>query len=221
MSFVLGNYLRRRVTTQIIGLLLALTGLMQLLALLEVTSDVLERHLGIAGVLRYAVLSIPTQMLIALPLAGLLGSMATFYAMARAREITALRSAGVGLWRLLIYLMPVPVLFAVLHVALAQKIVPMSEGALKTWWDSTAPLEEHASDPQWVRTSNGILLFQKNSADGRRLLDVRLYLRGSDDLLTLTTRAAEARWDGGHWHLTGAHDVRVAPGKLAGRCHRA
>ncbi len=150
MSFVLGNYLRRRVTTQIIGLLLALTGLMQLLALLEVTSDVLERHLGIAGVLRYSALSIPSQMLVALPLAGLLGSMATFYAMARAREITALRSAGVGLWRLLIYLLPVPVLFAALHLALAQKIVPMSEGALKTWWDSTMPLEEHAADPQWV-----------------------------------------------------------------------
>ncbi|MEJ0100910.1 MAG: LptF/LptG family permease [Pseudomonadota bacterium] len=212
MSFVLGNYLRRRVTTQIIGLLLALTGLMQLLALLEVTSDVLERHLGIAGVLRYAALTVPTQMLIALPLAGLLGSMATFYAMARAREITALRSAGVGLWRLLIYLVPVPVLFAALHIALAQKIVPMSEGALKTWWDSTAPLEEHASDPQWVRTSNGILLFQKSSADGRRLLDVRIYLRGSDDLLTLTTRAGEARWDAGHWHLSGARDVRVTAG---------
>src|SRR5262245_11921094 len=112
MSAVLGNYLRKRVTGQIVGLLLALTGLMQLLELLEVTNEVLDRGLGFIGVLHYAVLRIPSELLVALPLAGLLGSMTAFYAMARGREITALRSAGVGLWRLLVYLLPVPILFA-------------------------------------------------------------------------------------------------------------
>ncbi len=64
MSAVLGNYLRRRVTGQIVGMLFALTGLMQLLELLEVTNDVLDRHLGLVGVLHYAVLRIPSEMLV-------------------------------------------------------------------------------------------------------------------------------------------------------------
>jgi lipopolysaccharide export system permease protein len=212
VSAVLGNYLRRRVTSQVLGMLLALTGLMQVLELLEVTTDVLDRHLGVVGVLHYAVLRIPSEMLIMLPLAGLLGSMATFYAMARAREITALRSAGVGLWRLLVYLLPVPLLFALLHLALAQKLVPLAEGALKTWWESTVPLEEREADPRWVRTSAGIVLFERSSADGRRLLGLRIYDRGADGLLTLSTRADEARWETSHWHLTGARDLHVAPG---------
>jgi lipopolysaccharide export system permease protein len=211
MSMVLGNYLRKRVIGQIVGLLLALTGLMQVLELLEVTTDMLDRHLGLAGVLRYAALRIPSEMLVALPLAGLLGSMAAFYAMARSREITALRASGVGLWRLLVYLLPVPILFAALHVGLAQKLVPMSEGALKAWLESTVPLEDRGADPQWVRTSGGILLFERSSADGRRLLDVRIYQRGADQL-TVTTRADEARWESGRWHLTGARDLHVAPG---------
>ncbi len=212
MSAVLGNYLRKRVTGQIVGLLLALTGLMQLLELLEITNDVLDRHLGVAGLVHYAVLRIPSEIFVMLPLAGLLGSMAAFYAMARAREITALRSAGVGLSRLLMYLLPVPILFAALHVGLAQKLVPLAEAAFKSWWDSTAPLEQHTADPQWVRTSNGILLFERSSSDGQRMLDVRIYQRGVDGLLVLTTRAAEARWQVNHWHLTGARDLQVAPG---------
>jgi lipopolysaccharide export system permease protein len=212
MSAVLGNYVRRRVSGQIIGLLLALTGLMQLLELLEVTTDVLDRHLGLVGVLHYAVLRIPSEMQVALPLAGLLGSMAAFYGMARAREITALRSAGVGLWRLLMYLLPVPLVFALLHVALAQKLVPLAEGAFKSWWESTIPLEEQAPDPQWVRTNSGIVLFERSSADGRRLQDLRIYVRGGNDLLTLTTRADQARWVRNHWHLSGAHDLRATAG---------
>ena len=212
MSAVLGNYLRRRVIGQIIGLLLALTGLMQLLELLEVTNEVLDRHLGFIGVLHYAVLRIPSQLQFLLPLAGLLGSMAAFYAMARAREITALRSAGVGLWRLLVYLLPVPILFAAVHFALAQQLVPRAEGALKSWWDSTVPLEDRTPNPQWVRTSGGILLFERSSADGERLQDVRIYSRSTDGLLTLTTRAEEAHREGNSWRLSGARDLQTTPG---------
>lgn len=212
MSWTLGNYLRRRVAGQILGLMLALVALIQLFELLEVTNEVLERGLGAAGVLRYAALRVPAQLELALPLAGLLGSMTAFFALARTREITALRSAGVGLGRVMLYLMPVPLLFALLHVALAQKLVPMSERALQGWWDATVPLEERRADPEWVHTSGGITLFQRHSADGTRLLDVRIFQRGDDGLLTLRTRAYEARWQEGAWQLVGANDVAANSG---------
>jgi lipopolysaccharide export system permease protein len=99
-----------------------------------------------------------------------------------------------------------------LHVALAQKLVPMSERALQGWWDTSVPLEERAADPEWVRTSGGIVLFQRHSADGARLLDLRIYERGSDALLRLRTRAYEARWQDGGWQLVGASDLAVADG---------
>lgn len=212
MSWTLGQYLRRRVAGQILGLTLALAALIQLFELLEVTNEVLDRGLGAPGVLRYAALRVPAQLELALPLAGLLGSMAAFFALARTREITALRSAGVGLGRVMLYLVPVPVLFALLHVALAQKLVPMSERALQGWWDASVPLEERDADPEWVRTSGGIALFQRHSADGARLLDLRIYERDGDGLLTLRTRAYEARWQENGWQLIGANDVAVTAG---------
>lgn len=204
---VLGNYLRKRVAGQILGLLLGLTALIQLLELLEITTEVLDRGLGAAGVLRYAGLRVPAQMEIALPLAGLLGSMSAFFAMARTREITALRAAGVGLGRVMLYLLPVPVVFAVLHVALAQKLVPMAEGALKTWWEDAIPLEEREADPQWVRTSNGILMFERHSSDGRRLGDVRVFERGADGMFALRTLADEANWENGAWSLRNPREL--------------
>ena len=208
MKRVLGPYLRSRVTGQIIGLLAALTGLMQLLELLEVTSDVLSRGLGVGGVLHYAVLRLPGEMAIALPLAALLGGMSAFYAMARTREITALRCAGVGLWRILLYLAPVPVILALLQLGLSQVLVPVAERSLKAWWDSTVPLEERPAEPRWVRTSNGVLLFDRNSADGRALLDVRIYQRGSDGLLTQRTKAQRADWTGSGWQLRQVQDLQ-------------
>jgi lipopolysaccharide export system permease protein len=212
MKRVLGPYLRRRVAGQILGLLLALAGLMQLLELLEVTTEVLDRKLGLAGILHYAVLRIPGELVVALPLAGLLGSMSAFYAMARSREITALRSAGVGLWRVLLHLLPVPFLFALLHIGLTQQLVPLAESELKAWWDSTIPLESKPADPQWVRTNRGIALFERNSADGRRLLGLRIYERGADGRLQLLTRADSAQWESGRWQLHGVKDLDIEPG---------
>ena len=214
MKRVLGPYLRSRVTGQVIGLLAALTGLMQLLELLEVTSDVLSRGLGVTGVLRYAVLRLPGEMTIALPLAALLGGMSAFYAMARSREITALRCAGVGLWRILLYLAPVPVILALLQVGLSQVLVPAAERNLKAWWDSTISLEDRPAEPRWVRTSNGVLLFQRNSADGRSLLDVRIYQRGSDGLLTQRTSAQRADWTGAGWQLRQVRELHTSPAAI-------
>jgi lipopolysaccharide export system permease protein len=210
VSRVLGNYLRRRVAGQIFGMLLALTALIQVLALLDVTTDALDRGLGVQGILRFAMYQLPAQMEFALPLAGLIGSMAAFHAMARTREITALRSAGVGLSRVMFYLLPVPLLFALLHVGLTQKLVPIAESAFKGWWDATVPLEELPADPEWVNTSGGILLFQRHSADGQRLLDLRIFERDPDGLLSLRTRAEEARWEAGRWQLHGASNLVVA-----------
>lgn len=210
MKRVLGPYLRKRVALSILGLLAALTGLMQLLELLEVTTEVLSRDLGVAGILRYAVLRIPGEMSVALPLAALLGSMSAFYAMARTREITALRSAGIGLRRILVYLIPVPIVLAAAQLVLSQWLVPLAEQSLKTWWDSTVPLEERPAEPRWVHTSNGILNFERNSPDGRTLLDVALYTRTPEGLLQLRTRARRAEWAGSDWLLRGVDEMAIS-----------
>ena len=211
MRRVLGCYLRRRVAGQMLGTLAVLAGLMQLLELLDVTTDILDRDLGFSGIVRYALLRLPAELVVALPLAVLLGAMSTFFAMARSHEITALRSAGVSMSRLLRHLLPVPLLFAVLQLALTQGIVPLTESNLKVWWDDHAPPERTAPDPRWVHTSAGPVSIERTSPNGRHLQGLRIYERGADGTLTLRTHARDARWVGSEWSLEGIEDLRVAP----------
>ena len=60
----MASYLRRRVGTQILVLLLVITALMQVLELLDVTTDVLKRDQGFIGIVYYGLLRLPASALI-------------------------------------------------------------------------------------------------------------------------------------------------------------
>ncbi len=212
MSGVLARYLLRRVSLQVLALLIVLTALMQLLELLDVTTDILDRNLGIAGLLYYAMLRTPSEIVLALPLSVLLGAMSTFWSMARTHEITAIRTAGISLKRFVLYLLPLPVLLAVLQFALSEHVVPRLETELKRWWDATA-LPENDPVPRWVQTSTGPLSFERTSPDGRRLDGVRIYLRGADSLFYQRIAARVAHWDVDHWRLEQIEELGLAAGQ--------
>jgi lipopolysaccharide export system permease protein len=211
VTVVLANYLRRRVGGQTLALLIVLTALMQVVELMDVATDILDRALGTTGILYYILLRTPSEVVLALPLSMLLGAMSTFYSMARSNEITAIRSAGVGLNRFVLYLLPIPALLAVLQFALSEHVVPRAETELKRWWDATATTPwESAPVRRWVHTSTGPLSFDGTSPDGHRLRDVRIYLRGPDGLFYRRISARTAQWDGREWRLEQIDDVSVS-----------
>lgn len=213
MSRVLGRYLRRRVAAQTLGLLLVLTALMQLLEMLDVTGDVLDRQLGGVGLLRYALLRTPAEIVVALPLAALLGAMSAFYALARHHEVVAMRCAGLSLKRLVVLLLPVPMLLAGAQFMLSDRVVPRAEAALKAWWDSTEPPEEEP-EPRWVQTREGPVSILHASPDGRELHGLHIYQRDESGLLTARLRAERATWSDGKWHLSAVEHLDASPTAL-------
>lgn len=214
MRGVYGAHLRRRVALQILALLAVLTALMQVLELLDVTTDVLDRNLGVQGILHYAALRLPSEMLLALPLSVLLGAMSVFYSMARTLEVTALRASGVSVKSMVISLWPVPFLLVLLQLALSQGLVPTAEARLKLWWDQTAPPEE-VPDIRRVQTSAGLISFERNTPDGRFLQNVRIYDRAADGLLTTRIIARRAEWTDRDWLLSSIQEFRVHDGVVS------
>ena len=192
MTGVLAGYVRRRVGLQTLGLLVFLTGLMQVLELLDVTNDILDRDLGVRGILYYAWLRSPSELVLSLPLAVLLGAMSSFYAMAKSQEVTAIRAAGVSLKRLLVLLLPVPILLGGAQFLLSQTVVPKSEARLKAWWDASSPPEE--APPKWVQTADGPVSFDRASLDGKVLDGLRIYLRDADGLFSRRVTARQGLW---------------------------
>ena len=202
-------YLCRRVGTQILALLAVLTAMMQLLELLDVTTDIFERGQGVGGVLYYAMLRLPAELGLALPLAVLLGTMTSLNAMARTLEISAMRACGVSFTRMLAYLLPVLLVFTVLQVALVQVVLPRAEIALKQWWNASAPAEE-VKKPLWAHTRGGLVSIDSISPDGLQLKGIRVYASEAG-LLTSRLQAARAQWDGRAWQLEDVTELRVEP----------
>jgi lipopolysaccharide export system permease protein len=207
-------YLRRRVGTQVLALLAILTAMQQLLELLDVTTDILERELGWRGLLYYAFLRTPAELVLALPLAALLGTMTALYPMARSLEITALRASGVSLARLGAHLLPLALALGLAQFALAQLALPWTETTLKQWWSATAPPPTEEPAPLWANTSGGPVSIDGASADGRVLRGVRVYRRDANGLVTARLQAASARWDGRRWELSEVAELKIESGRV-------
>ena len=215
----LASYLRRLLLTQTLGVLVALTALLQLLEMLDVTTDILKRHLGFKGVLHYAALRTPSELVLALPLAMLIGSLFTFYTLARNHELIAIRAAGIRLRSMLGAMLPVAALFAVLQFAIADRVVPLAEASLADWWQASAlpdDKDDDSSDKElsWFRTDDGLVSVAQASRDGRHLQGVTIYRRGADGGFIGRISADELDWNDGHWTLTRMRSLNMGEGSV-------
>ena len=213
------RYLQLRVGSQILMLLLVITALMQLLELLDITTDVLKRDQGVIGILYYGALRIPVDLVTALRPAVLLGTLLALSAMARNLEIVTMRAAGVSMARMLGYLLPVGLVLAVAQFALSELVLPAADNQLKEWWSDSAPVDD-APARLWAHTKGGTVSIDAISPDGARLHGVRLYVLDAEGLISYRIVAAEARWNGQEWLLKDVTEVKVAADRIA-RSHVA
>ncbi|MDB5968139.1 MAG: Lipopolysaccharide export system permease protein [Hydrocarboniphaga sp.] len=202
----LASYLRKLLLIQTLGVLIALTALLQLLEMLDVTTDILKRHLGLAGVLHYVGLRTASELVLALPLAMLIGSLFTFYTLARNHELIAIRAAGIRLRSMLGAMVPVALLFAAVQFVVADRIVPVAEARLADWWQATQPPDQSNSDDDkelsWFRTDDGLVSVEQASRDGQHLQGVTIYRRDAGGGFIGRIRGTKLDWADGHWTLT-------------------
>ena len=199
----LAGYLRGQLAGQIFGVLLAFTALLQLLDLMDATGDILDRHLGLSGVLHYSALRLPAVVALALPLACLIGALFCFHGLARRQELVAMRASGITQRRVVLALLPVVAVIAVLQAALAERLLPYSEARLAEWWSSTTPPGEESEAPPtlWLRADVGLVSTRLPSGDGQKLQDLRVYRRDAQGNYTGRLFAETGVWAGDHWNL--------------------
>src|SRR5690606_21935660 len=92
MTLTLTRHVVRLVGGRILAALAVLVGILQILDLLDVTTDILDRQLGAGGVAYYALLRMPRLIEQAAPLAVLAGALFAFTQLARESAVTAMRS---------------------------------------------------------------------------------------------------------------------------------
>jgi lipopolysaccharide export system permease protein len=195
-------YLLKLMASRIGAALLALVGVLQILDLLDVSTEILERNLGAGGVGYYALLRLPRLIEQAAPLAVLAGALFAFGKLAGDSAVTAMRSTGVSAYRITMLAVPAALVLALVQLAIGSVVAPRTDAALSAWWQQSTPREEARSvDPVTFRVGDEIVVAVPRDPDGSSLQDVIIYRRDAAGALVQRTHAEAAVYQDGRWRL--------------------
>ncbi len=210
----LSGYLTRIMAARTAAAAAALMGLLQLIDLLERTSDILARG-GPIEILRYMALRLPYLFQEVAPFAVLAGALFTFSQLARNSELVVMRISGLSLFQIFRRTLPVALAVAALDLVVTDQVTPRAEQALATWWAASAPGAVHKETaPRWFRIDGDVVMVKSASPDGKLLRGVSVYQRDGHEALVRRMTAQTAAWDGRHWRLregaiTDLHEARA------------
>lgn len=195
-------YLLKLMATRIATALLVLVGILQILDLLDVTTEILDRDLGAAGVGYYAMLRLPRLIEQAAPLAVLAGGLFAFGKLAGDSAVTAMRSTGISAYRLTLMAIPAALVLALAQLAIGMVIAPSTDARLGEWWQTTTPKDPaKIVDPVTFRVGDEIVVAVPRDPDGRSLEKVVIYRRDEAGRLVQRTTAQAAIFENERWRL--------------------
>jgi len=205
----LTTYVLRAVSVRIVAAVAVLLAVLQILDLLEVTQDIVDRGLGFGGILHYAVLRLPRLIDQAAPLGVLAGSIFAFMKLAGDSEIVAMRASGVSAYRLLQMTLPAALAVMVIDFAAVELVAPRTDPMLQSWWQSTAPpTKQAAPKPKAFRVGSDLALATTSDLSGRTLRDVKIYRRNAQGQEIERIEAASATYGPQGWRLDAPKFVR-------------
>jgi lipopolysaccharide export system permease protein len=201
----LDRYVFRLLLTRTLVAVVVLVCLAQVLELLDVTTQILERGLGLGGILHYSLLRMPGEFQQVAALGVLVGALFTFTQMARTSEMVVIRATGANIYRVLRMMAPVALGVALVDFAVAAEVAPRTQDALTHWMAVTAtPAEAKPAKPHWFRLGQDLVMVGSESEDGRTLHDLRIYRRDANRNLVQEIATPLATAEAGGWRLHGA-----------------
>lgn len=195
-------YVLRTVATRILGAALILMAILQVLDLLDVTTDILDRGLGVAGVVYYATLRLPRLFEQVAPIAVLAGGLFAFSQLARESAVVAMRSTGISGYRIVAMAAPAAIAVMLLDVLCGQVLAPRADPTLADWWKNTTPAAERKEpQPRTFRAGADLVIGASASADGRQIANLTIFRRDAKGILVQKIETPMARFDGEVWTL--------------------
>lgn len=204
-------YVLKTVATRILGAALILMSILQILDLLDVTNDILDRGLGMAGVAYYAMMRLPRLFEQVAPIAVLAGGLFAFSGLARESAVVAMRASGVSGYRIVGMAMPAAIFVMLLDALCGQYLAPRADPTLADWWKNTTPVAERkVSPPRTFRAGADLVIGAAASADGREIDNVTIFRRNNNGILVEKVEAPKAVYANHQWTLEQPKTTRFA-----------
>jgi lipopolysaccharide export system permease protein len=198
----LSGYLLRLIGGRVLAALAVLMGILQIIDLLDVTTTILDRKLGAAGVAYYALLRAPRLFEQAAPLAVLAGCLFAFGKLAGDSAVTAMRSTGISAYRITLMALPAILVVAIAQLGVGLVLAPRTDEVLSEWWQGSTPRDPtKVIDPVTFRLRNEIVTAVPRDPDGRSLEQVTIYRRDATGRLVQRTQAKAAIYEANQWRL--------------------
>jgi lipopolysaccharide export system permease protein len=195
-------YVLKTVATRILGAALILMSILQILDLLDVTTDILDRGLGVAGVAYYAALRLPRLFEQVAPIAVLAGGLFAFSGLARESAVVAMRASGVSGYRIVGMAVPAAVAVMLLDALCGQVLAPRADPTLADWWKNTTPVAERkVPAPRTFRAGADLVIGASASADGREITNITVFRRDARGILMEKVEAPKAHYAHHAWTL--------------------
>ncbi len=232
LAATLSLYVARVFLAAVLGMLVALTGLVALFDFIELLRRSATRPDATFGIVsEIAALRLPWVGMQILPFAVLLGAIIAFWRLTRSSELVVARAAGVSAWQFL----AAPCFGAIMLGALATGAVTPVSAVMRARAEvledqylknGGGPLALNGGE-LWLRQSDhgldaqgvAILHALTVKAHGKELdaHDVSIFRLNADDRPIQRIEATDARLAGGNWELDGARTL--TPGHLPDTPH--
>lgn len=219
----LSLYIARQFAGGVIGMLLALSGLVAMFDFIELLRrSILRPEATFAVVSEIAALRLPYIAMQVLPFAVLLGGMLCFWRLTRSSELVVARAAGVSAWEFLAAPTFGALLFGVIAITAISPLSSVMFGRAEAMDNlylrsGGGPLALNGGQ-LWLRqsdhglTSQGVAILHAHGVElrGKRLSasQVSVFRLDGRDRLLSRIEATQVTLDAGAWHLQNARAIK-------------
>ncbi|TJZ79026.1 LPS export ABC transporter permease LptG [Chitiniphilus eburneus] len=209
---LLARYLFKELTLFVAFTLLGLLGLYTFFDFIAELSNLGEGGYRLADAVIFVLLRTPGNAYDLMPIAVLIGAIFALANLAGHSELTVMRSSGVSVLRLLVWLLLAGIAYAMATVALGEFIVPQAERMANQHRLSATKkmLVGEFRSGVWVKDDRQIVNIGEMLPD-LTVLGVRIYELGEGMTLNRIIEGLEGHYVGnGRWELTGPRETRFA-----------
>lgn len=203
-------YVGRMFFVRFVGLLLFFVIILQMLDLLNRSSDILEVDgAGAASLWRYISLRAPQIVSQFTPFAALLAIVLTLAGLSHTSEITIMRAAGMSVYKVLFPFGFVCGVIAIGHFAFHETVTVKTSEALDYWeandYALNLPADTGTRTNIWIRFDGEIISAESAARFGDAVLLTDVTIRDTNDigLMENVIEARAARHENGVWRLYG------------------
>ena len=180
----------------------AFIGIYLLIDFFEKVDDFIEHQAKFGDYLLYLSNGIPVIFVQILPLAILTTMVLTLGGLSRTNEITAMRSCGISLWRIVQPLMSLALLFSVLLLLLNEFVIPWNSKQLHTLLEFKSkgkPYVQLTRNEIWYRSNDKIINISIAKPQKKRLQGIVIFIFNEKQKIIKREDTPLAIFENGAW----------------------